>query len=57
MTNSTLRKNTRRRPKKTMTNELELGPRAASIQFILGYSRALKVVDAPPIGEVAIILN
>lgn len=35
----------------------ELGPRATSIQFILGYSRALKVVDAPPIGEVAIILN
>ena len=57
MTHSTLRKNTRRRPKKTMTNELEIGPRAASIQFILGYSRALKVVEAPPIGEVAIMLN
>jgi len=57
MTHSTLRKNPRRRSKKNMTNELELGPRAASIQFILGYSRALKVVDAPPIGEVAIILN
>lgn len=57
MTNSTLRKNTRRRSKKTMTKDLELGPRAASIQLILGYSRALKVVDAPPIGEVCLILN
>lgn len=57
MTHSTLRKNTRRRSKKNMTNEVELGPRAASIQFILGYSKALNVVDAPPIGKVAIVLN
>ena len=57
MTNSTLRKNSRRRPKKTMSIDLQQGPRAASIQFILGYSRALRVVDAPPIGEVTLILN
>lgn len=57
MTHSTLRKNTRRRTKKPMTNELNLGPRASTIQLILGYSRALKVVDAPPVGEVCLILN
>lgn len=57
MTNSTLRKNYRRPAKKNMTKEIELGPRAATIQLILGYSKALKVVDAPPVGEVCIILN
>ncbi|HPF92014.1 MAG TPA: hypothetical protein PLL57_15240 [Flavobacteriales bacterium] len=57
MTHSTLRKNSNRRPKKTMTQEIAPGPREASIQFILGYSRALKVVEAPPVGEVSIILN
>lgn len=57
MTNSTLRKNTRRRSKKTMPNPIELGPRAATIQFILGYSKALTVVDAPPLGEVCLVLN
>ena len=56
MTNSTLRKTTRR-PKKTMKTELLPGPRAASIQFILGYSKALRVVDAPPIGQIDLILN
>ncbi len=57
MTHSTLRKNSSRRPKKTMNTELLPGPRASSIQFILGYSKALKVVDAPPVGEVSLILN
>ena len=56
MTNSTLRKNTRR-PKKIMKTELLPGPRAASIQFILGYSKALHVVNAPPVGEIELILN
>ncbi|MEZ4788436.1 MAG: hypothetical protein R2811_00280 [Flavobacteriales bacterium] len=40
-----------------MTTELQPGPRAASIQLILGYSRALSVVNAPPVGQVDIILN
>ncbi|HNR54116.1 MAG TPA: hypothetical protein PKJ19_03040 [Flavobacteriales bacterium] len=57
MTHSTLRKNASRRPKKSMTQEIAPGPREASIQFILGYSKALKLVDAPPVGEIAIILN
>jgi hypothetical protein len=40
-----------------MTPELQPGPRQASIQMILGYSKALRVVDAPPLGEVCLILN
>ncbi|HMC98334.1 MAG TPA: hypothetical protein VKG92_11800 [Flavobacteriales bacterium] len=57
MTNSTLRKRTTRRARKAMPIDLQLGPRAASIQLILGYSRALQVVDAPPVGQVDLILN
>ena len=57
MTHTTLRKTNKRRTRKPMHTELQPGPRAASIQLILGYSRALRVVDAPPIGEVDIILN
>lgn len=33
------------------------GPRAATIRTILDYSRALRVVNAPPVGEVDIVLN
>jgi hypothetical protein len=57
MTNSTLRKKAQRRSRKPMTLDLQPGPRAASIQLILGYSRALQVVDAPPIGKVDVMLN
>ena len=57
MTHSTLRKNARRHTKKMNYSEIELGPRSASIRAILGYSKALKVVDVPPIGEVALIMN
>lgn len=57
MANTTLRNKNQRRTRKPMQTELEPGPRAASIQLILGYSRALRVVDAPPIGQVDIILN
>lgn len=56
MTHSTLGKKTRR-TRKAMSLDLQPGPRSSSIQFILGYSRALKVVDAPPIGQVEIVLN
>ena len=56
MTHTTLRKNSRRR-NKPMTTDLQPGPRASSIQRILSYSKALQVVDAPPIGQVDIILN
>mgnify|MGYP007060372612 CR=1 FL=1 len=34
-----------------------LGPKASTIQLILGYSKALQVVDAPPIGRLDLVLN
>jgi len=34
-----------------------LGPKASTIQAILGYSKALQVVDAPPLGKVNLMLN
>jgi hypothetical protein len=40
-----------------MTIDTTTGPKRSTIEFILGYSRALKVVDAPPIGKVDILLN
>lgn len=40
-----------------MTTDLQPGPRASTLQTILGYSKALKVVTAPPVGEIALILN
>ncbi len=57
MTHSTLRKKSPRRSRKTMTTGTEHGPRESTLQFILGYSRALQVVDAPPVGKVDVILN
>lgn len=56
MTNTTLGRKARR-TRVAMTTDLQPGPRAATIQAILGYSKALKVVDAPPVGEIALILN
>jgi hypothetical protein len=54
MTNSTLRKRSaRRRPDMHLTQ----GPKAATINAILSFSKALKVVDMPPVGKVSIILN
>ena len=57
MAHSTLRKKNTRNTSKPMSTTPSMGPREASIQSILGYSRALRVVDAPPIGQVDIILN
>lgn len=34
-----------------------LGPRVSTLKTILDYSKALSVVDAPPIGKVDLILN
>lgn len=57
MRNSTLRK----RPTRDLRNLLNLdphaGPRPETLQAILGYSKALRIVDAPPIGKVRIVLN
>lgn len=53
MTHSTLRrKNRRNRPMTTA-----LGPKTSTLQAILGYSKALQLVDAPPLGQVSLVLN
>lgn len=57
MTHSTLRKDRLRRTRKTMIRNAQDGPRESSIQLILGYSRALQVVDAPPVGHIEVVLN
>ncbi len=33
------------------------GPKSATIKVILNFSKALKVVDVPPVGQVAVVLN
>jgi hypothetical protein len=33
------------------------GPRTSTLQHILGYSKGLKVVNAPPVGPIDLILN
>lgn len=54
MTHSTLRS---KRRKNKMTIDLEPGPRASTLRLILGYSKAVQAVEAPPIGEVTLVLN
>lgn len=53
MTHTTLRRKNRRNRPMTAAQ----GPKASTIQAILGYSKALQVVDAPPIGHVGLVLN
>ena len=54
MTHSTLRKRSvRRRP----NMEVLQGPRRSTINTILNFSKALSVVDVPPVGKVDIVLN
>ncbi len=59
MTDSTLgkKKAPRRETQREMESRVEMGPRASTIANILGYSKALQVVDAPPIGQIDVILN
>jgi hypothetical protein len=40
-----------------MITDLTPGPRAATVKAILNYSKALKVVQLPPVGTVDIVLN
>jgi hypothetical protein len=54
MTHTTPRKSSNRRSRKVETLR---GPRAATIEAILGYSKALQVVHAPPVGRLALLLN
>jgi hypothetical protein len=58
MRNFTLRRKTSSpTSKKAMPDATKAGPSELSIRLILGYSKALRVVDAPPLGEVDLILN
>jgi hypothetical protein len=36
---------------------ISLGPKPSTLNAILSYSKALKIVEVPPIGQVNIILN
>lgn len=56
MAHSTLRKSSRR-DRTQVTTLRHAGPKESTIQAILGYSKALQVVDAPPIGQLAVVLN
>lgn len=40
-----------------MTLDLQPGPRISTLNAILNYSKALKVVNVPPVGTIDIILN
>jgi hypothetical protein len=33
------------------------GPRPETVRSILSYSKALKVINVPPVGEVGVVLN
>ncbi len=46
------------RPRRArMTLDLQPGPRTSTLNAILNYSKALKVVNVPPVGTIDIILN
>lgn len=53
MAHSTLRKYSRNRH----TMPVLPGPRPDTVNAILNYSKALKVVKVPPVGQVGIVLN
>ena len=57
MTLSTLRKRAMRKHSHLEYPDHHHGPRKRTVDAILAYSKALTVVDAPPIGQVEIILN
>jgi hypothetical protein len=56
MTHSTLRKYNHRRPQDRKQVSVK-GPSQRSISAILAYSKALRVVQVPPVGEIGLILN
>lgn len=53
MAHSTLRKSSRNRDRMATLS----GPRRNTINAILGYSKALRVVQAPPVGPIQVVLN
>jgi hypothetical protein len=36
---------------------LQTGPRPATVNAILNYSKALRVVEVPPVGKIEVVLN
>ena len=57
MTHSTLRKRAQRDRLRPMFPAQQFGPKASTLNAILSYSKALKVVEVPPVGAVDIVLN
>lgn len=57
MTHSTLRKRAQRDRRRPMFPAQQFGPKASTVNAILSYSKALKVVEVPPVGTVDIVLN
>lgn len=53
MAHSTLRRPSRNRSEMTAL----AGPKPATLKAILSYSKALKVVKLPPVGQVDVVLN
>lgn len=53
MAHFTLRKPSRDRKAMPM----DPGPKAATVNAILSFSKALKVVNVPPVGQVGLVLN
>jgi hypothetical protein len=53
MAHSTLRKPSRNRSEMPSL----AGPRPSTLKAILNYSKALKVVKVPPVGQVDVVLN
>ena len=56
MTHTTPRKFAHTQSRK-LDDQEPRGPRTATINTILGYSKACQMVDAPPVGEIALVLN
>lgn len=54
MAHSTLR---RRTPRNRFDVTLKPGPRPATVNAILNYSKALRVVEVPPVGQIDVVLN
>ena len=53
MAHATLRKTSRHYVKMASVS----GPRPETVRAILNFSKALKIVEVPPIGKVDIVLN
>ena len=57
MKHKTLHRRSIRPIRQRHDHRLPQGPRATTLKTILDYSKALIVVDAPPLGKVDLVLN